>query len=245
MTKTKQLIFSIFFITNSFFLHATIWYVDIDATGTNAGTSWANAYTTLQDAIDATTAGDEIWVAEGIYIPNIIPQFQYTSTDNRNKTFAISKNIAIYGGFNGTETSRSQRDFISNSTILSGDLGTAGSVSDDCYHVVMTANLNSTAIIDGFTIQYGNANGGNLTNQYGGRNFSREVGGGIANNFSSPTFSNLILKYNRAKVGAAISNRASSSNLVNITVIDNIAVESGGGVANLVSGSPSLTNCVF
>ena len=51
-------------------------YVDIDATGTGAGTSWTNAYTGLQDAIDASSVGDEIWVAEGTYIPNVIPQFQ-------------------------------------------------------------------------------------------------------------------------------------------------------------------------
>ncbi len=223
----------------------TRYYVDIDATGTGAGTSWTNAYTGLQDAIDASSVGDEIWVAEGTYIPNVIPQFQFTSTDNRNKTFAINKNIAIYGGFDGTESVLSQRDAKLNITVLSGDLGTIGTVTDNCYHVVMTANLNSTAIIDGFTIQDGNANGGNYTNQYGGRNFARELGGGIANNFSSPTLSNLIIKNNRAKIGAGVSNSASSSYLINLTFVDNIATEKGGGVANIATGSPSIINCVF
>ena len=223
----------------------TRYYVDIDATGTGAGTSWTNAYTGLQDAIDASSVGDEIWVAEGTYIPNVIPQFQSTSTDNRNKTFAINKNIAIYGGFDGTESVLSQRDAKLNITVLSGDLGTIGTVTDNCYHVVMTANLGSAAIIDGFTIQDGNANGGNYTNQYGGRNFARELGGGIASNVSSPTLSNLIIKNNRAKIGAGVSNRGSSSYLINLTFVDNIATEKGGGVANITTGSPSIINCVF
>jgi len=223
----------------------TRYLVDIDATGTGAGTSWTNAYTGLQDAIDASSVGDEIWVAAGTYKPNVIPQFQSTSTDNRNKTFAINKNIAIYGGFDGTEYVLSQRDAKLNITVLSGDRGTVGSVTDNCYHVVMTANLSSTAIIDGFTIQDGNANGGNITNQYAGRNFARQLGGGIASNFSSPTLSNLIIKNNRAKNGAGVSNRESSSYLINLTFVDNIATEKGGGVANIATGSPSIINCVF
>ena len=243
--KIKHLILSFTLLGIASFSNAATWYVNLSATGTNAGTSWTNAYNTLQDAIDASSSGDEIWVAQGTYIPNVIPQFQFTSTDNRNKTFAINKNIGIYGGFDGTETARSERDYVSNVTILSGDLGTIGTVSDNSYHVIMTANLNNNAVIDGFTIQDGNANGGNVTNQYGGRNFSRELGGGIANNVSSPTLSNLIVKNSRAKYGAGISNRVSSSKLVNLIIVDNIAAEHGGGVANMASGSPKLYNCVF
>ena len=245
MLKIKHFVLSFSLIGIASFSHAATWYVDRNATGTNVGTSWTNAYTTLQDAIDTSSAGDEIWVAQGTYIPNVIPQFQYTSTDIRNKTFAISKNIGIYGGFDGTETARSERDYVSNVTILSGDLGTVGTVSDNSYHVIMTANLNSTAVIDGFTIQDGNANGGNVTNQYGGRNFARELGGGIASNVSSPTLSNLIVKNNRAKNGAGISNRVSSSKLINLIVVNNIATQNGGGVANIATGTPRLYNCVF
>ncbi|MEN8765924.1 right-handed parallel beta-helix repeat-containing protein, partial [Wenyingzhuangia sp.] len=228
--------------TNSY---AAIIYVKHNAIGSNNGISWTNAYTALQDAINNSSAGDEIWVAEGTYKPNTIVPFTTPSTDNRNKGYSINKNIEIYGGFDGNETQRSQRDYRSNITILSGDIGTAGSVSDNCYHVIMTANLNSTAVIDGFTIQDGNSNGGNGTNQFGGRNFSKDLGGGIANNQSSPTLSNLIIKNNRGKNGAGISNRVSSSTLVNLIVADNIATLNGGGVANMVSGTPSIINCVF
>ena len=223
----------------------TRYYVDIDATGTGAGTSWTNAYTGLQDAIDASSVGDEIWVAEGTYKPLTIPVFLSVSTNNRDKAFTLDKNISIYGGFAGTETVKSQRDYVSNVTILSGDIGTAGLNTDNCYHVFMTSKLSSSAIIDGLTIQDGNANGGTHTNQYSGKNFPREAGGGMANNGSSPTLANLIFKNNFGDNGAAINNRISSTIHVNVVFSNNSAKNGSGGVSNDISGSPKFINCVF
>lgn len=94
----------------------TIIYVDGSATGANNGTSWTDAYTDLQDALSAPpVSGDEIWVADGTYKP-------------RTTYWALSlKNgVAIYGGFSGVETSLEQRDWRTNVSLLSGDLGTSG-----------------------------------------------------------------------------------------------------------------------
>jgi hypothetical protein len=104
----------------------TRWYVNASAAGGN-GTSWACAFNDLQQALAASDAGDEIWVAKGTYKPT-------TGTD-RTASFAMKNGVAIYGGFNGTETAQNQRNRATNVTILSGDIGTPNDNSDNSYHV--------------------------------------------------------------------------------------------------------------
>jgi hypothetical protein len=136
-------------------------YVDIDATGNNDGSSWANAYTDIQDAINNTSLPTQIWVAEGTYLP--------TEGTGNYSTFKIENtSVALYGGFNGTETALNQRDYKNNITILSGDLNgndnaninhTESSRADNAYHVVSFKRAGIGSVIDGFTIEGGNANG--------------------------------------------------------------------------------------
>jgi hypothetical protein len=45
-------------------------YVDSDTPGANNGTSWADAYNFLQNALIAAVSGDTIQVAQGIYTPD-------------------------------------------------------------------------------------------------------------------------------------------------------------------------------
>ena len=71
-------------------LRTSLIYVKHDASGTNNGTSWANAYTDLQDALAAAQSGNEIWVAAGTYKP--------TSGNNREVFFQLKNGVAIYGG---------------------------------------------------------------------------------------------------------------------------------------------------
>ncbi|NIW46317.1 MAG: hypothetical protein GWN30_16630, partial [Gammaproteobacteria bacterium] len=47
-----------------------MFYVDDDATGANDGSSWADAFNYLQDALAAAQYGDQIFVAQGIYKPD-------------------------------------------------------------------------------------------------------------------------------------------------------------------------------
>ncbi|MFM6519023.1 MAG: DUF1565 domain-containing protein, partial [Microcystis panniformis] len=140
-------------------------YVRSNAGGSNNGTSWTDAFTSLQDALAAARSGDTIWVAGGTYKPTI--------TTDRTATFTLKNQVEIYGGFAGSETSLSQRDIVANPTILSGDIGTVNNAGDNVYHV-LTANLTTNAaVLDGFTISGGNANGTG-TNQ--------NLGGGLFNN---------------------------------------------------------------
>src|SRR5512140_1282941 len=103
----------------------SIIYVKWNASGANNGTSWANADTNLQAGLAGAVSGDQVWVAAGTYKPG----------NTRASTFNLASGIAIYGGFAGTDTLLSQRNFNTNVTTLSCDIGTIGDSSDNCYHV--------------------------------------------------------------------------------------------------------------
>ncbi len=142
-------------------------YVDQDAIGAGNGTTWADAYTDIEPALQVAQLGDEIWVAAGVYIPSnqTDPSFVYS------KTFLLPNGVSIYGGFAGTETLREQRDWNANPTILSGDIDENDENSDGNFisehpshlnginagHVVTANNLTATAVMDGFIITGGMA----------------------------------------------------------------------------------------
>ncbi|MDV3308202.1 MAG: T9SS type A sorting domain-containing protein [Cyclobacteriaceae bacterium] len=150
--------------------NAQIIYVNHAAVGANNGSSWGNAYTSLSDALAAAAAGDEIWVASGTYYPEVaVDVNQNTVLDPREVTFQIPNGVMLYGGFAGTETSREERDWEANATILSGDIDQNDTVTDgvpfstndlsgsNAYHVVYTVNVDSSTGVDGFIIVGGSA----------------------------------------------------------------------------------------
>ena len=103
-------------------------YVDIDATGSQNGTSWANAYNKAQDAFSNAKIGDNVWIAEGTYA---------LQTTRRDYTFNWNKDsVSIYGGFDGTETALSQRDWESNPTIFSGEIQGDNDLTNNSYTVL-------------------------------------------------------------------------------------------------------------
>lgn len=69
---------------------STIRYVKTNGTGD--GSSWASASGDIQAIINASAAGDQIWIAKGVYQPAA------------NTSFRLSKNLHIYGGFPDTGT---------------------------------------------------------------------------------------------------------------------------------------------
>jgi phosphohistidine phosphatase SixA len=133
--------------------------------------------------------------------------------------------------------------------------------ADNSYHVVTGSGTDETAILDGFNITAGNADGErdtpisrgaglynvsgrpSITNCKFGRNSASE-GCGIYNSGSNPTLANCIFVLNEAEhSGGGIYNDNSNPNLTHCNFYGNIAFY-GGGMANHES-SPILINCEF
>jgi hypothetical protein len=185
----------------------TVLYVRSDVRGGGDGLSWKTAYNDLQVALahaEGDGSVDQIWVAAGTYTPA-------PPDGDRELSFNLISGVAIYGHFAGFETSIHERDFSNpaNETILSGDLnGDDGpdfqNYGENSYHVVSAVDVDSTALLDGFTIRGGNADG-----TAGGGN---RTGGGILLDSSSALIANCQIVKNRAlDGGSAIRTRFTSS----------------------------------
>ena len=85
-------------------MSAKIIHVDDDASLGGNGLSWDTAHKYLQDALSVAESGDEIWVAEGIYKPD---QGSSHILGDRNASFNLKSGVSLFGGFKGSETSRS------------------------------------------------------------------------------------------------------------------------------------------
>jgi VCBS repeat-containing protein len=236
-------------------LAATIIYVKPGgSTSAGCGSTWANACE-LQTALATASAGEEIWVAAGTYKPGT----------NREDTFQLISGVALYGGFAGTETASEQRNWGTNPTVLSGDIGITDDDSDNSYHVVTGTGADATAILDGFIIKKGNANsavwpnycGGGMFNDTGSPsvvnvtfndNTASDYGGGIYNYFSSLTLTNVTFTNNQSgQFGGGLHNYEGNLSLTNVIFKGNIAIDSGGGLynANTEGNSTSLMNVEF
>ncbi|MBM4459004.1 MAG: hypothetical protein FJ011_14795 [Chloroflexi bacterium] len=202
-------------------------YVKADAQGANNGSSWSNAYTSLQTALAAATSGTEIWAAAGVYVP--------TTGASRRATFQLKNGVALYGGFRGQETFRDQRNWATNLTILSGDINQRGVRDDNVYHVVTGSNTDATAVLDGFTIRDGNANG---TDAY-------STGGGMLNSHGSPTVRHCIFSDNWATDGGGMYNLTGSPLLDKIIFSGNLASGGAGGLYNSTASNPMILDTVF
>ncbi|MEM7036024.1 MAG: T9SS type A sorting domain-containing protein, partial [Bacteroidota bacterium] len=183
------------------------------ATGAADGTSWTDAFTDLRDALLNVNHNQEVWVAAGTYTP--------TNGSTRTETFKWTRDsIRLYGGFDGTETSLTQRDWKNNPTILSGDVGIPVDFTDNSFTVLQgpvgsIGSVISYAKIDGLTITNGFANASFDENRFGG--------------------------------GAYFSGYTDRIDIENCTFIQNGA-EAGGGlqvVQDVRNMEVNVVNCVF
>ena len=230
-------------------------YVRLDATGAGDGSSWEDAFTHPQDALDAAEAGNQVWVARGIY---------HTREDGDHQVIEMKADVALYGCFAGTETSLGQRPDPMSITISTDK--TVLSDYEYAYNLVVGAD---NAVLDGFTIMGGvskgdaipvaRRNGAGMYNNgcsvvienccFTGNTCTVQnsgwggCGAAMYNDNSTVTMTNCEFKYNRALFGGAMYNSESSVVMSGCSVYDNEA-GSAGGMSNS-SSSLTMTDCVF
>ena len=213
-----------------------LYFVDADAVADGGisgdGLSWATAFGTVQEGINAAFAalggnldagaGDastgearcHVWVAEGTYYPTEGASGDVLPADPATVTISLREGVYLYGGFDGTETACDQRDIAAHETNLSGDIGVADDKSDNAYHVVTGAD---EAVLDGFTVRRG---GIVVGTGLPWEAVLRMDGSAMLNDGTSPTIAHCLFVDNYVDIDgegntcAALSNRAGSSPLV-------------------------------
>ncbi|MCB9914355.1 MAG: right-handed parallel beta-helix repeat-containing protein [Planctomycetes bacterium] len=226
-------------------LFAGVVYVDAAATGANTGTSWLDAHTSLRVALDAAVAGDELWIAQGTYVPG--------PTASEADSFFLKDGVALYGGFAGGETALAQRDPVARPTVLSGDVNGDdilspwpsgwNIVTSNSAHVVTAIGVGPTAVLDGLVISQGHTG---PSGTFAGAPEMR--GSGLLNLGASPTVRDCVFQYNVAAWawGAAIYNGDSSPEITGCTFRYNaVHLACGAGIGNIGDSSPVIRDCLF
>jgi hypothetical protein len=197
-------------------------YVNQYSAVPGTGSSWGNAFTNLQSALAAAAAGDQVWVAQGIYYPGT----------NLTDSFLLKPDVGLYGGFAGVETSLSQRKWQKYVTTLSADIGIAGNAADNINRVV-TAQSATNAALDGFYISGG----------YGSTSLPLyNSGAGLKISGSPLAVTNCCFESNNAQEGGAVWSEAPAS-FRDCIFKGNSSRSSGGAVKAFFD--TTLDNCVF
>ncbi len=223
---------------------AQITYVNGTALGAGDGTSWTDAYTDLNSALEAATNG-EIWISEGTYTPINI------ELDTFN-TFAVAREISIYGGFAGTETTKEERVLGENTTILSGDIlgndidnNFTTNKEDNVFHIMMISSPDlSTIILDGITFRGGHTREASDNDDLSWR-------GGAIYSFNTLNITNCNFNNNFARSAGSIYLVSGTPGGSNGSTIDNCVFErnacvtQGAGVFATTIDDVTISNSTF
>ena len=226
---------TLFLLLLTCYLNAQTIFVKADASGSNNGTSWANAFVSLDAALAISAPGQQIWVSAGTYKPA--------------NSFAVQTGVSVYGGFSGTETALNQRNALLHVAILSGDIQGNDLVgnftqnrTDNVQHIVTVfANASTeSALIDGFQLR-----GGNTLTGTANPDLTRRGGGILAG--AKATVRNCFFTDNFGESGAGMAAIGIGSDG---TIVDNCVFESNRATEQgilLLRQTPTglVNNCIF
>ncbi len=211
----------------------TVRFVDAQGQAGGTGLSWDSPFADLQEAIEASTAGDEIWVRAGMYHPSL------PAPGSTNAAYLLRDGVSIYGGFAGTETIRSQRDSATNLTILSA------LENEQISHIFEGRGIGPATVIDGLRIQ-DCVSGDDAIGGVGG------AGGGMLLIDSSPTIVDCVFSRNQSRIGSGVYIQDGSPAFLRCVFESHTSHRSGegGGIYSIntnpgVEQTLTIDACVF
>jgi predicted outer membrane repeat protein len=195
-------------------------YVDAAAVPGGNGSSWGSAYNDLQAGLAAARSNltvREVRVAQGVYRPG-------SSGGGRGVSFALVERVALRGGYaGGASVTPDARDVRGTPSVLSGDLAGndvagdgRGVRTDNAFHVVTAVALAYPAVIDGFHITGGRADGTGDGETQGGGLYVDQCG-------SNLVVSRCVIRDNDATVGAGAVVLDSQAVLTQCVIVGNRA----------------------
>lgn len=208
-------------------------YVDVEcAVATHDGSSWANGYRSLNEAIaylsglDKETVGNkrlEVHVMEG----DIWPRYAFTNLDPQTATIDIpaaasGATLYIYGGYHRSDDKISvERNPLTYRSVINGN-HEGKNIEDGLYHCITVAK-GAAVCLDGF----------HIINGYAAGEASRQYGAGLlVHDGANVTVNNCIFENNTAQEGSAIDARNASLTMNNCVVNNNTNITGTAAVVN-------------
>jgi len=217
-------------------------FVDSEAKGTNDGTSWADAFVDLQDALESpeipnccVAGGCEIWVAAGTYRPDRL-------TGDRLASFCLASCVRLYGGFVGVESELTERNWILNETTLTGDL--AGNDIPNLEQGIQCYTVSSVEYPDSCDAHDLNHDGKVDESDLGTEENSYQVVKTSGVNSATTINGFTITAGFGGSDGAGLYNGDGKPQIANCTFRANLVVGRGGAVYN-DDGDPVITDSTF
>lgn len=258
LLSKRKLLLSLTLLYSLMSISQSIIYIDKDATGSNDGTSWQNAFTDLKSTLENIPNDSEVWIKGGTYIP---------SAAGSGLGINISAaSLKIYGGFAGTEVQLSDRVFGANETIITGDVNgndtstppvfsfSSPNTNDNITSLINISSFSDTdkTVLDGltFTRSYSQVGSGALI--FSGDDFPNIT---ITNcKFSNNLHANGGAIYSNYLVGFTNQNSANLGININQCVFENNVAKLGAGLylqnqddfsSRFVSASINISNSLF
>jgi hypothetical protein len=201
----------------------------------STGTSWATAYNNIQTAINDADSVDGVWIKAGTYAVTT--------------PIIMANNVELYGGFVGTETSLSQRDWRANVTIITNTV-----VADAAVPIKRVINCDgkSNWQIDGLQITGGSLYSANFNSGADNRGAGVSMNGGGGSN----VIANCRIAGNRGLgasggysvgLGMRLGDSTSFYLIENTVLDDNVSanISAHAYISNGAGATVVFRNCVF